>query len=129
MIKEKSITYHDIDGYIAAQSAAIRPTLEKLRRTIKDTVPAAQELISYRMPAFKYYGIVMYFAAFKKHYSIFIRPVYLQAFKNELKQYKTTKSAVNIPLEKAVPVRLVTKIARYAAHQNSKNVQLKLKKK
>jgi uncharacterized protein YdhG (YjbR/CyaY superfamily) len=118
----------DISAYIASQPAAIRPKLKKLRNTIKEAVPMAEEGISFGMPVFKLNGIVMYFAAFKEHYSVFVRPVYLNKFKKRLTDYRTTKAGVNIPSDKEVPVRLVSDMARYAARQNCQNVKLKSKK-
>ena len=128
--KRRSISsFNDIKSYIASQPESIRPTLEKLRQTIRKAVPEAEEVISYQMPAFKYHGIVMYFAAFAKHYSIFVRPVFLNAFRNDLTGYTTTKSAVHIPLDRPVPVRLVTTLAKYTARQNREAREQTRKKK
>lgn len=130
MTKEKSaVVYKNVDHYISLQEAWAKPVLEKIRQTIRKAVPAAEEVISYQVPAFRLYGMMMFFAAFKKHYSVFTLPRYLKAFTNELASYKTTKSAINIPVEKPVPVQLITKIAKYAAAQNSEAAKLKLKKK
>jgi uncharacterized protein YdhG (YjbR/CyaY superfamily) len=114
----KTTPCNDIDTYIAAQPGAIRPTLQKLRQVIRKTIPSAEEVISYRMPAFRLHGVVIYFAAFKHHYSIFLRPKYLDPFRKELATYKTSKSAVNIPLNKPVPVKLVTRLTKHAAKEN-----------
>ena len=125
---EKSISFNDINSYIALQIPEIRPTLEKLRFTIHKAIPEAEEVISYQMPAFKLNGIVIYFAAFKKHYSIFIRPKYMEHFQQELTAYKTSKSAVNIPLNQDVPEELVTKIVQYIAEDLKISVKTKKKK-
>jgi uncharacterized protein YdhG (YjbR/CyaY superfamily) len=118
----------EISSYISSQPASIRPKLKKLRQVIRKAVPLAEEGVSYRMPVFKLNGIVMYFAAFKEHYSIFVRPVYLDKFRNKLAGYRTTKSAVNIPSDKEVPIKLVSDIAKYAAEQNIRNARIKSKK-
>lgn len=107
-----------IDQYIAAQAPAIRPALRKIRQVIRKTVPDAVEGISYQMPVFKYHGVLMYVAVFTNHYSVFFRPAHLDMFRHELGEFKTTKSAINIPLAREVPVGLVTRIAKYAAQQN-----------
>ena len=122
-------SYKDTDSYLAEQPPAVRSLLEELRQTIKKAVPQATELISYQMPAFRHHGILLYYAAFKKHYSVFARPAILQAFKKELAGYSQTKSAIHIPLDRPVPRRLVTKIAQYVARQNEEKQALKLKKK
>lgn len=127
--KTHTIPFKDVDQYIAAQPLGIQATLQKLRLSIQKAVPKAQEVISYQMPAYKYHGMVVYFAAFKKHYSFFVRPSYLNVFRPELGNYKTSKSAVNIPLEQKVPVGLITRIVKFAAKQNEENAKLKHKKK
>ena len=111
---------HDIDTYLASQPAGPRKILSMVRQTIRRAVPFAEEGVSYRMPVFKYFGVVMYFAAFKAHYSVFVRPKYLNAFKKQLAGYKTTKAGINIPFDAEVPVRLISKLAKYAAEQNRK---------
>ena len=117
--------FTDIDGYIKLQPKEIIPTLEKLRQTIKKAAPGAVEVISYQMPAFKQNGILIWFAAFTKHYSIFLRPVYLDVFREELSIFKMTKSAVNIPLDTPVPVQLISKIVKYVAMKNEENSKKK----
>ncbi len=105
-------------------STDIQKILEKIRQTIKKAVPDAEEVISYGMPAFKFQGMLAWFAAFKNHYSVFMRPKSLQVFKEDLKQYELSKSAIKIPLDEPVPVRLVTKIIKYGAKQNLEKAEL-----
>jgi uncharacterized protein YdhG (YjbR/CyaY superfamily) len=111
-------TAKDIDEYIASQSDDVKDKLVKLRQTIQKAAPDATEVISYQMPAFKYYGMLAYFAAFKNHYSLFISPKIIESFKEELKEFETSKGTIRFPKEKPVPVRLVTKIVKSAAVQN-----------
>lgn len=119
----------DIDSYIAKQPEQVQPLLKKVRETIAKAVPDATEVISYGMPAFKYHGMLAYFAGFKNHYSIFA-PQALAAFKEELKEYKTAKATLQFQFDKPVPVRLITKIIKYAAKVNLEKAELKsLKKK
>lgn len=120
--------YQTIDQYIAAQVPEMQPKLQEIRQIIKKTVPEAQEVISYQMPAFKYEGMLMYFAAFKNHYSLFISPVVLQHFKADLAAYKTAKAAIQIPLKETVPVSLIEQLARYIAEQNRQKAALKNQK-
>jgi len=114
----------DIDTYIARQPGAVQPLLNKVRVTIAKAVPQATEVISYGMPAFKHHGMVAYFAGFKKHYSIFV-PQALAAFKEELKEYRTAKATLQFQFDKPVPVRLITKIVKYAAKVNLEKEALK----
>jgi uncharacterized protein YdhG (YjbR/CyaY superfamily) len=122
------VAFKDIDSYISSQGPEIRLTLGKLRETIKRAVPDAEEGISYQMPVLKYYGVLAYFAAFKNHYSMFVRPKYLQAFKHELTSYTTTKSAIHFSFDEPVPVRLVAKIVKHVAKANRESVERKRSK-
>ncbi|HQQ95087.1 MAG TPA: DUF1801 domain-containing protein [Bacteroidia bacterium] len=117
--------FKNVDQYISIQAENIRPTLETLRQCIRKAAPGAEEVISYQMPAYKQKGILIYFASFKNHYSFFVRPAHLNAFRKELTSYKTSKSAVNIPLDKKVPLSLVTRIVKYAVEQNENEFALK----
>jgi Uncharacterized conserved protein len=119
----------EIDTYIELQPENVRATLTKMRQTIKMAVPEAEELISYRMPAFRFHGMLIWYAAFKNHYSIFIRPHILSVFKDELISFELSKSksAIKIPLNEPVPIQLVTKIVKYGAKVNLENAQLKTK--
>lgn len=112
------VKYTTVTQYINGQSAAIRPTLKKMRQVIKKSAPDAEEVISYGMPGYKYYGMLAFFAVFKNHYSFFFRPRVLSAFKNELRSYKTSKSGLLIPLDKPVPVKLVSRIVKVGAKLN-----------
>jgi uncharacterized protein YdhG (YjbR/CyaY superfamily) len=119
----------EIDTYIELQPENVRVILTELRQTIKMAVPEAEELISYRMPAFRFHGILVWYAAFKNHYSIFIRPHILSVFKDELSPFglSKSKSAIKIPLNEPVPIQLLTKIVKYGAKVNLENAQLKTK--
>ena len=119
----------DIDAYIELQPENVRAILKELQQTIKKAVPEAEEIISYQMPAFRFHGMLVWFAVFKNHYSIFIRPHILSAFKEELKPFELSKSksAIKIPLDKRVPADLLTKIVKSAAKTNLENAQLKTK--
>jgi uncharacterized protein YdhG (YjbR/CyaY superfamily) len=114
----------EIENYFAAQPEHIRAILEKMRRTIKEAVPEAVELISYQMPAFKFNGMLAWYAPFKNHYSLFV-PKALPYFKEELAQYQLSKGGIKFPLDHPVPVELVTKIVRYEAQMNLEKQQLK----
>lgn len=117
----------DIDAYIKSQPESVRDVLQVLRKTVKNAVPEAEELISYQMPAFRYHGMLIWFATFNKHYSIFVRRNILNLYNEELKQFELTesRSAIKIPLDKPVPVQLLTKILKAGAQSNLENEKLK----
>jgi uncharacterized protein YdhG (YjbR/CyaY superfamily) len=119
-----------IDAYIALQPAELRERLERLRETIRKAAPKAEEVISYQMPAFKQHGVLVYFALFKNHIGFFPTASGVAAFQKELKEYKTSKGTIQFPLDKPLPVSLVTKIVKYRAKEDAeKAIMKKVKKK
>ena len=118
----------DIEAYFAAQPENVRAILETMRQTIKEAVPEAVELISYQMPAFKFYGMLAWYAPFKNHYSLFV-PKALHHFKDELAQYQLSKGGIRFPLDHPVPVELVTKLVKFEAQMNMEKQQLKAARK
>jgi uncharacterized protein YdhG (YjbR/CyaY superfamily) len=106
-----------VDEYLAAQPAAVRPMLEQVRAAIRKAVPEAVEGIGYRMPGYKLHGKpVLYFAGFKEHYSLFAASgTFFETLADELSGYERRKGTVHFPLDKPVPVRLISKIAKLRA--------------
>jgi uncharacterized protein YdhG (YjbR/CyaY superfamily) len=121
--------FKTIDQYIDAQTEQIKPTLELLRQTIRAAAPEAVEVISYQMPALKYHGILVYFAAFKNHYSLFAMPSAIHAFKDKLSKYKLSKGTIQFPNDEPVPVELVTEIIKFKAQENLQKMLMKKSKK
>lgn len=110
-------TLKDTDSYLALQPEKVRDVLEKLRQTIKSSAPEAEEVISYGMPAFRYHGMLVYFAAFKNHCSFFPGSI-VEKMKNELKNYKTSKGTIQFTAEKPLPTALVKKIVKARVKEN-----------
>lgn len=110
-------TLKDTDSYLALQPEKVRDVLEKLRQTIKSSAPEAEEVISYGMPAFRYHGMLVYFAAFKNHCSFFPGSI-VEKMKNELKNYKTSKGTIQFTAEKPLPAALVKKIIKARVKEN-----------
>lgn len=111
--------FRTVDEYIGTFPIDVQATLETVRRTIQRAVPEAEEVISYQMPAFRFHGRLLYFSAFKNHYSLFgashgVR----KAFKKELSRYEGTKGTLRFPLDEPVPVKLIRDIAMYRAKEN-----------
>lgn len=107
--------FQNIDEYILTQPENFRPDLELIRQTIKNTVPDAVEVISYGMPAFKFHGILAYFAVHEKHYGLYVAPEVLPVFRARLKSYKTSKATIQFPFNTPLPVELIIEIISYAA--------------
>ncbi len=119
-----------IAEYIADQPTEHREKLERLRETIQKAAPKSQEVISYMMPAFKQNGILVYFALFKNHIGFFPTGSGVAAFQKELKDFKTSKGTIQFPLDKPIPVSLVTKITKFRVKEDEeKAIRKKAKKK
>lgn len=107
------------DEYIARVTEPARGTLKKMRAAIRSVVPAeATEIISYGIPAFKYKGMLVWFAAFSKHCSLFPGSSVIEAFQNELKGLSISKGTIQFPINKPLPTALVKKLVQARVRQN-----------
>ena len=113
--------FKSVDEYIAAQPDAARRALSRVRNTIRKAVPAAEEMISYKMPTYKLHGDrLLYFAGWKQHYSLYpATRCLIEAFKKDLAPYEVIKSTVRFKLAEPVPVRLIERIAKFRAKEVS----------
>lgn len=107
-----------VDEYLAELPAKERTVLSNLRKTIKATAPKADEVIGYGMPGYKYYGMLVYFAAFKNHCSFFPGTAMLGKFEDEVKPYQTSKGTLQFTVDKPLPASLVKKIVKERMKQN-----------
>lgn len=116
----------NIDDYLAYQPEKVRETLENLRQIIRDTAPEAEEVISYGIPAFKYHGMLVYFAAYKKHCSLFAgNGALTEQMKEVLKSYKTSKGTIQFTVEKPLPDDLVKQIVTTRMEENIEKMKSK----
>jgi uncharacterized protein YdhG (YjbR/CyaY superfamily) len=103
----------NVDEYLAGVPEPARSTLNKVRAAIRSAVPPdATETISYRIPAFKYKGVLVWFAAFSNHCSLFPTAVVIEAFQNELKGFSTFKGTIQFPTDRPLPTALVKKLVK-----------------
>ena len=116
--KERATSATDVDAYIKAASVESRTKLRQLRKIIKLTAPTAKEGISYKMPYYNYHGSLVWFAAFKNHVGIFLRPPIIEEHNLELKRYVTTKSAVHFPMNQPLPEPLIKKLVKARMTKN-----------
>jgi uncharacterized protein YdhG (YjbR/CyaY superfamily) len=114
----KTAVAKDVDEYLSRVPKEARATLEKLRETIKAAAPMAAEVISYQMPMYKHHGMVIGFAAFKNHCSIFPGSAVMDAHKEELKGYETSKGAIRFSASKPLPAALVKKLVKARMQEN-----------
>ncbi len=117
----------NVDHYISLQPIEIQGKLNQLRKLIKDNAPDALEVISYNMPAYKLNGMLMYFAAHKNHIGLYPMAAGIEAFKDELTKYETSKGTVQFPHNKSLPVTLIKKIVQFRVKQNLEKAKSKKK--
>lgn len=110
-------SFKSVDEYIASQPAAVRGTLERVRRTIRKALPGAEEVISYKIPTYKLPGgAALYFAGWRGHYSLYPATGNLiAALEDDLAPYEVRKSTIRFSLSEPVPVKLIARIAKFRA--------------
>ncbi len=115
---ERKKKFNTVDEYIATFPRNVQSILQELRQVIRNSAPQAEEAISYQMPTFKLNGNLVYFAAFKSHIGFFPTSSGVEAFKEELSDYETSKGTIRFPLDKPIPFDLVRKIVKYRVKEN-----------
>jgi uncharacterized protein YdhG (YjbR/CyaY superfamily) len=113
----------NVDEYFAGVPEPARSTLNKVRAAIRSVVPPeTTEIISYGIPAFKHKRVLVWYAAFSNHCSLFPTASIIEAFKDELKGYSTSKGTIQFPVDKPLPMALVRRVvkARVAQLNESK---------
>lgn len=125
----KMPTAASVDEYIKRFPAKVQVSLKKIRSTIKKTAPKAEEVISYGIPGYKYYGMLVFFAGWEKHISIYPAPRGHAAFNKELAAYKGGKGTIQIPLDQPLPLDLVTRITQFRMRENETKMLAKKSKK
>jgi uncharacterized protein YdhG (YjbR/CyaY superfamily) len=121
--KRSSVAPKNVDEYLAGVPEPARSTLNELRATIRSVMPsAATETISYGMPAFKHHGVLVWYASFSKHCSLFPTAAVIKSFKAELKGLATSKGTIQFPTDKPLPTALVKRLvkARVAQSESKK---------
>jgi uncharacterized protein YdhG (YjbR/CyaY superfamily) len=109
-----------IDEYIEAQDEAVQPMLREIRAVIRSAIPEAQERLSWSMPTFWMGRNILHFAASKKHLGLYPGGEATTVFADALKDYDVSKGTVRIPWDRALPVELVQRIARWCYEEYRK---------
>ena len=117
----------NIDEYIAGFAPDVQAILRKIRQTIRDAAPDAQETINYAIPTFTLNGNLVHFAAFDKHIGFYPTPGGLEQFKQELSGYKGAKGSVQFPLDQPMPYALITKIVTFRVNEQIEKAAKKKK--
>jgi uncharacterized protein YdhG (YjbR/CyaY superfamily) len=119
----------NIDEYIAAFPPEVQSILEKIRVTVRQAAPQAQEKISYRMPAFAQDGILIYFAAFKNHIGVY-PPVRADGKLNrDLARYRGEKGNLKFPFDEPMPYALISRIVKFKVKEHAEKARSKRKQK
>ena len=118
-----------IDEYIANFPKDIQEFLEKIRATIRNAAPEAEETNKYGMPTFMLKGNLVHFAAYKRHIGFYPTPNGIENFKNELSTFEVSKGTVKFPLDKPIPYNLISQIVLLRIKENMEKAEAKGKKK
>jgi len=111
--------FKTIDEYISTFPKDIQKILEQVRQTIKKAAPDANEAINYQIPTFKLNGNLVHFAAFKNHIGFYPGSKAIEIFQKDLKSYKSSKGAVQFPIDRPMPLSIIKKIVNHRVKENS----------
>jgi uncharacterized protein YdhG (YjbR/CyaY superfamily) len=125
-MKSKKVNFGSIDDYVATFPEDVQKIMKQLRRTIKAAAPQAEEKISYNMPTFTLNGIyLVYFAGWKNHIAFYGAPRGNAEFKEDLSVYETGQGTLQFPLDKPMPLKLISKIVKFRVAENLKRTNKK----
>lgn len=123
----KEHTNKTVAKYISGFPKKTQKLLRQLRSVIKKAAPKAEEVISYGIAGYKYNGMLIYFAGFKNHVSVYPAPRNHADFKTELSVYKGGKGTVQFPLDKPLPLNLITRVVKHRLKENATRLTSKKK--
>ena len=110
--------YKDIDEYISNYPVDVQKTLQKLRKTIQESAPQATEAISYGIPTFRLKGNLVHFAAYDKHIGFYPASSGVEAFKDRLTGYETSKGTIRFPINEDLPWNIIKQIVKFRVSEN-----------
>jgi len=120
-----AVKYKSVDEYIASFPENTARLLEEMRAIVTKAAPQSTELISYNMPAIKQHGVLVYYAAYKHHIGFYPTSSGIRVFEHELKNYKTSKGAIQFPIDKPIPKVLVKKIVTFRVKEDAEKAVVK----
>lgn len=121
----KMKSYSTVDEYIALAEPKVKKALKEIRKTIKATAPKAEEVISYQIPGYKYHGMLVFFAGWKNHISLYPAPWGAEDLKKEMSAFEGSKGTIKFPLDKPMPLTLIKKMVKYRMKDNETRAALK----
>lgn len=117
----------NIDEYIAGFPPEVQEVLQKVRQTIREAAPEAEETINYAIPTFTLKGNLVHFAGFKQHIGFYPAPSGIEKFKQELSSYVSAKGSVQFPLDQPLPYDLISSIVKFRVQENLQRAAAKKK--
>ena len=117
-----------IDEYIAGFPSDVQAILHKIRQTIREAAPDAEETIKYCMPTFTLKGNLVYFAAFKHHIGFYPAPSGIEQFKSAVAAYETGKGTLQFPFDQPIPYDLISEVVKFRVGENLARAEAKRKK-
>jgi uncharacterized protein YdhG (YjbR/CyaY superfamily) len=120
--------FQSVDEYISSFDKERQALLQEIRGIIRSAAPKATEVISYNMPAFKQHKVLVYYAAYEHHIGFYPTGSPIAAFKEKLSKYKTSKGAIQFPIDQPLPKGLIKEIVRFRLKEDEEAAKLKLKK-
>jgi uncharacterized protein YdhG (YjbR/CyaY superfamily) len=122
--------FKSVDEYIDSHPEPVQALLKRVRSIIRKALPAAEEVISYQIPAYKQHGErVIFFAGWKQHYSLYPAGDRLVAeFKQELAPYELSKGTIRFPLSEPIPAKLIERIVKFRAKEAAEHPKAKARK-
>ncbi len=122
---ETATKFTTVDEYFSAFPESTQHILDVVRKTIKKAAPDAKEVISYNMPAFKLNGVLVYYAAHNEHIGFYPTASPIVAFKDDLATYKSSKGAVQFPIDKPMPLDLIARIVQFRVREDKEKAARK----
>ena len=124
-MKSSDKKIQNINEYIYGFPNDVQKILRRIRETIQKAAPKAEETISYQIPTFKLNGNLVHFAAFKNHIGFYPTSSAIKKFSGELTTYNISKGTIRFPLDKKIPLGLISKITRYRVKENLERSKIK----
>jgi uncharacterized protein YdhG (YjbR/CyaY superfamily) len=115
---EKRKTPESVEAYISEYPSEIQKKLNDIRKVVRRNAPEAVEKISYGMPAYTFKGMLLYFAVHINHIGLYPYPSAIEAFRQETTQYQTSKGTIRFPLDKPLPLKLISEIVSFRVQEN-----------
>lgn len=126
-MKKESKVAANVDEFISTFPLETQERLQQIRQTIQKAAPKATEKISYGIPTFYQEGNLVHFSGYKNHVGFYPGAGAIKAFEKELAEYETSKGTVQFPLDKKLPVRLITTMVKFCVKANEEKAKAKKK--